>query len=706
MSTIDNTVPTPVSTPVPTSESTPVPTPESTPVATPESTPVPMPVPTLCLNMIVKNESKIITRLLDSVIGLVDAYCICDTGSTDNTVEIIETYFQRRNVPGKIVHEPFKNFCFNRNVALQSAVGLADFVLLLDADMVLEVKHFHKSMLCFADNFHLLQGHEQFYYNNMRIIRNDGLYRYVGVTHEYIDIPSNSVTINIPKDYLFIRDIGDGGSKSNKFERDIQLLSDGLQEEPDNVRYHFYLGNTYHDLGRYEEAIECYRKRITMGGWFEEVWYSYYRLGMCLKHLDRIGDAFATWLEGYDFWPERLEGLYEIIKHYRHHSKHKLCKLYYDVAKPFLDKPTVRDNYLFLRNDVYTHQMHFEYTIFALYVGVRQINDEVVQVLNHCPEQYIIDNLLSNMKFYNNRLLPVMVHTFDEKTTFDVQDESVSFVSSSSCLVAVPGGGYHLNVRYVNYHIEDNGSYTNCEKHIITVNKYLELDANLKPCAEKWLEMAFDGRQYIGVEDVRIYRDRYTDTTRFIGSGFHQNNQIGVVSGHYDTESTQLKPIELKQFFRHTGCEKNWVFVDYNGSTHIVYDWCPLILCQLVDHPLISLLNVVAYKPMPKIFARMRGSTCGFRYGVADEIEIWFVSHIVSYECPRHYYHVISVFDEQMNLLRYSAPFKFEDQPIEYCLSIVVEDERVLINYSTWDRTTRIGVYDKAYVNSLLKYRP
>ena len=57
-----------------------------------------------------------------------------------------------------------------------------------------------------------------------------------------------------------------------------------------------------------------------------------------------------------------------------------------------------------------------------------------------------------------------------------------------------------------------------------------------------------------------------------------------------------------------------------------------------------------------------------------------------------------------MNLLRYSAPFKFEGEPIEYCLSIVVEDDRVLMNYSTWDRTTRIGVYDLDYIESILCY--
>ena len=99
---------------------------------------------------------------------------------------------------------------------------------------------------------------------------------------------------------------------------------------------------------------------------------------------------------------------------------------------------------------------------------------------------------------------------------------------------------------------------------------------------------------------------------------------------------------------------------------------------------------------MPKMFKRARGSTCGYKY----KNEIWFVTHIVSYEQPRHYYHVIVVFDNDMNLQRYSAPFKFDSDPIEYCLGLVVKDNNVVISYSTWDRTTRIGVYDKKYIES------
>jgi hypothetical protein len=57
-----------------------------------------------------------------------------------------------------------------------------------------------------------------------------------------------------------------------------------------------------------------------------------------------------------------------------------------------------------------------------------------------------------------------------------------------------------------------------------------------------------------------------------------------------------------------------------------------------------------------------------------------------------------------MNLLRYSAPFSFEGEAIEYCLSIIVEKSQVFINYSIWDRSTRIGIYDKDYIDSILKY--
>ena len=183
--------------------------------------------PQICLNMIVKNESKVILRLLNSVLPIVDSYCICDTGSTDNTVELIENFFKENNIPGKIVNEVFRDFGHNRSVALSSCVGMpnADYLLLLDADMVLTInpklcpKNFRKGLD--KDAYYVFQGSDAFFYKNVRILRNNPEYSYWGVTHEYVKTTEGTEYREIDKTLLFIDDIGDGGAKADKFERDI-----------------------------------------------------------------------------------------------------------------------------------------------------------------------------------------------------------------------------------------------------------------------------------------------------------------------------------------------------------------------------------------------------------------------------------------------------------------------------------------------------
>ena len=69
---------------------------------------------TICLCMIVKNESKIIERCLNAAKEAIDYVSICDTGSTDQTIEIIENWCLENNIEGKVHQEEFKNFCHNR----------------------------------------------------------------------------------------------------------------------------------------------------------------------------------------------------------------------------------------------------------------------------------------------------------------------------------------------------------------------------------------------------------------------------------------------------------------------------------------------------------------------------------------------------------------------------------------------------------------
>ena len=95
---------------------------------------------TITLVMIVKNESKVITRCLESVKDYIDYWVICDTGSTDGTQDIIKTFFSNVNIPGKLHNHKWVNFGFNRSLAIELARNKSDYSLLLDADFIFRIK--------------------------------------------------------------------------------------------------------------------------------------------------------------------------------------------------------------------------------------------------------------------------------------------------------------------------------------------------------------------------------------------------------------------------------------------------------------------------------------------------------------------------------------------------------------------------------------
>ena len=656
---------------------------------------------TLCLNMIVKNERKIITRLLDSVISIIDCYCICDTGSTDDTMNIIKEYFEKKNIFGKIIQEPFINFSHNRNFTIKACEGMSDYLLLLDADMEVKLNNFNKEILLNYDHFYIFQGNDNFYYKNTRILKNDKKYNYnyVGSTHEYISHDNNCTSTTIDKNIFFINDIGDGGSKYNKFERDILLLTNAIKDEPNNCRNYFYLANSYYDIKNYDEAINYYKKRIELKGWEQEVWYSYFRIGLSYMNLNNFSSALFYWLEAYEYFPDRIENIYEIIKYYRVNAKNKLAYNFYKLAKSKLNLK--KDDWLFLHNDIYSHKLYFEYIIIAYYNNIKNINDEFINLFNSSRDMNTNNNVLSNLKFYEIKLISFKTINFNNTMIHN----DIIFYSSSSCIIKkYNSDNYLMNIRYVNYQINDDGSYV-IKNNIISLNKFVELDKEFNKIQEFLIQSDTNNinennsnKMYVGIEDLKIFNAE--NKIFFIGTDYnYQIGKIGISYGIYDNDiQHQLNITQLQQSFSDTSCEKNWVFTTFNGELHIIYKWSPLVICEIKENNIVPII----FKNMPNFFSIIRGSTC--ESIDLETNEKWFICHFVSHENPRKYYHIFVVLDNNLNLLKYSAPFKFENEPIEYCLSILIENEQIIINYSTWDRTTKIGIYDKKYIQSLLVY--
>ena len=185
--------------------------------------------PTICLCMIVKNESRIICRLFDSIVNIINVFCICDTGSTDDTVQIIREYWKSKNINGLMIGYPFIDFSTNRNVAINACTGLSDYILLLDADMELVINGFDKNCIIPYDEIGIQQESSGLSCVNTRIIKNNAQYIYRGVTHETIE------HVNAPKfkyvtmspEIIKINDYGDGSNRMHRLKvgRLVDILS-------------------------------------------------------------------------------------------------------------------------------------------------------------------------------------------------------------------------------------------------------------------------------------------------------------------------------------------------------------------------------------------------------------------------------------------------------------------------------------------------
>jgi len=317
--------------------------------------------PRLCLCMIVKNECKVIARALQSVRSIIDYWVICDTGSTDDTPAIVlNTLF---DIPGELHRVEWINFGENRTQVLQLARGKADYNLIMDADMVVNVFGDFKSRLT-ADYYNIRYKGDLDYSQPM-LLANSHEWTYVGATHEYPRSPTALIGSNLDK--LTLTHFADGGMRFDKFERDIKLLLTALEKEPENSRDIFYLAQSYRDIGDYQNALLWYRKRVELGGWEEERWYAMYQCARMQESLEEPWNlVLESYLKAYEFRPQRLEPIYFIVKHYRETEEFALGYLYSSIISFALIYP--RDH-LFIERSVYDYLLLLEHGVCAYSTG-------------------------------------------------------------------------------------------------------------------------------------------------------------------------------------------------------------------------------------------------------------------------------------------------------------------------------------------------
>jgi glycosyltransferase involved in cell wall biosynthesis len=367
-------------------------------------------MPKLCLSMIVKNETHIIKECFDTVYKNIDYWVIVDTGSTDGTQELIKQYFAEKGIPGELHERPWVGFGHNRSEALELCNGKADWAWMIDADDYIEGNlELPLNIPDDVDGWALKFARGEFEWWRTQIFRTGRGWKYMGILHEYPTIPDNQPKIaKLDSNYKIVaRTLGARNkdiSPIEKYSKDAELLEEALKTEPDNIRYQFYLAQSYFDSQQWEKAEAAYVKRVQMGGWEEEQFYAAFRIGLCRGILNKpwleIQQAF---LEAWEIRPNRAEPLHQISRVYRHMGHPRLAYLY---AKMALDIPYPQDDILFVSADVYKFGILDEVASTAFYANKPHIGYAACKKLlteNLLPEsevERVQNNFNQYLKFF------------------------------------------------------------------------------------------------------------------------------------------------------------------------------------------------------------------------------------------------------------------------------------------------------------------
>ncbi len=350
----------------------------------------------ICLNMIVKNESHVIEKTLENIMQNIPItyYVISDTGSTDNTIEVILNFFNGLGIKGEIYNDEWKDFGHNRTVALDHAFGKTDLLFIFDADDKFEGNFKWSDIengILDYDLYMFKFGNGVGYKRPLLINNNRLKWKFVGVLHEYLSCITveTSLLKNILIEGDYYIDSGKSGDRSKdplKYHKDAKILDDAYMDlenkekdgDGDNemvglkIRYAFYCAQSYRDAGEKVKSIEWYKKRIILGGWEQEVYYSHMMIGNLYMELGEVEKAIYWWSLSLDIDPDRCECICEIMSYFRRNGKYLLAYQYYKMIEDrHKEKKIEKDfhNKLFVYKHFYEYLIDLEKMIICHHVG-------------------------------------------------------------------------------------------------------------------------------------------------------------------------------------------------------------------------------------------------------------------------------------------------------------------------------------------------
>lgn len=272
---------------------------------------------TISLCMIVKNEEDVIARCLDSVKDIADEIIIVDTGSTDNTKEIVKAYTD------KVFDFTWINdFSAARNYSFSKATK--EYILWLDADDVILEADREKFldlkqsldptvdvvMMKYNVGFDA-KGNVNFSYFRERLSRQSGNYLWQEPVHEYLQLGGKIINVDICITHKKMS-TPVAGRNLKIYEK---LISEGKELTPRGI---YYFARELKDNGRYAEAIKYFSEFLdSEKGWVEDNIRSCQELAKCYRATGDDKNSLKVLLRSFEYDTPRAEICCQIAYYYK-----------------------------------------------------------------------------------------------------------------------------------------------------------------------------------------------------------------------------------------------------------------------------------------------------------------------------------------------------------------------------------------------------
>ena len=346
---------------------------------------------TICLAMIVKNESHIIKQTLQNIYEHVPLHywIISDTGSTDNTKELIQAFFDEKRIPGELICRDWVNFGYNRTELLEYAFQRTDYLFLFDADDSLHGK-FELPNILTADAYlckFLTSGGSYF---RPVIISNRKPWKFTGVLHEFLDTSEvREGSILHGQYYIESGRTSSRNMNPKKYLQDAELLLKEIKVETDEklrTRYTYFCAQSYRDYGDVESAITWYQTFLNEQGSQDDR----YEACMSLAELYQKKNDFLNVIKYFSMTaavdPDRIEGIVLLMKQFFENKNHIMVNILFHKFKNYSKTTAKQVSKSMFQEQLYSYQLEVMNSISAPLVGdVVSGYDCCKKVILHSP---------------------------------------------------------------------------------------------------------------------------------------------------------------------------------------------------------------------------------------------------------------------------------------------------------------------------------